>query len=230
MLELHHLATDPPIQRVEIETVPDPAHPARGFLICYVPESSVKPVRAEQAGKQFYIRVGDDSVVPSVALLRLLFAPGSQADLAVRVRVKHWPEASDVRVATHIHYWVDVTNRGLVSVQGVVVALMGTDRYYAGRFSTPDNWKQRSSSSWPTAFEAPRAIHPGETTTAFKFESDVLLKQPNATAHILPNDFRQTFDLRIFAEHQAGFRARVVFGDNDVHHRVARDCDILPLE
>lgn len=229
LMELHHLATDPPIQGVEVEAVPDPADASRGFVVCFVPENGVKPVRAEHAGKQFYIRVGDDSVVPSTALLRALFAPGSQADLAVQVRVKHWPEASDERSATHIQYWVDVTNRGLVSVNGVYVALIGTDRHYAGSFSTPDNWKQRSTSSWPTAFEAPRAIHPGETTTAFKFEPGILLKQKDATAHILPNGYQQVFDLRIFAEHQAGFRARVTIVENDVYHRVARDCEILPL-
>jgi len=37
------------------------------------------------------------------------------------------------------------------------------------------------------------------------------------------------FDLRIFAEHQAGFRARVTILENDVYHRVARDCEILSL-
>ena len=70
-MELHHLASDPPIQGVEVEAVPDPADPARGFVVCFIPENGVKPVRAEHAGKQFYIRVGDDSVVPSTALLRL---------------------------------------------------------------------------------------------------------------------------------------------------------------
>ena len=116
-----------------------------------------------------------------------------------------------------------------MSVNGVYVSLMGTDRHYASSFSKPDNWMQRTTSSWQTGFEAPRAIHPSETTTAFRFEPGVLLKQKDTTAPILPNGYQQVFDLRIFAEHQMGFRARVIIGENDVYHHIARDCEILPL-
>ena len=230
LMELHHQATDPPLLGVKVEAVEDPNNKGRGFVVCYIPASTWKPVRAEHAGHQFFIRVGDDSVVPGVALLRALFAPGSYAELTVKIRVKHWPEVPDVRIATHIDFWVAVTNHGLISVSGVYLALAGTDRYYSGEFSTPDNWKQRSTSTWPTAFEAPRAIHPGETITAFKFRSATLLKQKDETAHVLPPQYRQVFDLRIFADHQPGFRASVAFGENDIHHRVTRDCEVSPLE
>ena len=228
-MELHHVATEPPVLGIEIVAVPDPQNHARGFVVCYVPESAFKPVRAEHAGRQFYIRAGDDSIVPSVTLLRSLFAPGSFAELTVKIRVEHWPKEPDVRTATHIDFWVDVSNGGLVSVTGVLVALAGTDLYYSGQFTTPDNWRLRSISTWPTSFESPRAIYPGETTTAFKFRSDVLLKQKDVVDHVLPPQYEQVFDLRIFADNQPGFRATTRFLENDIHHRVAKDCEISPL-
>jgi hypothetical protein len=40
LMELHHLATDPPIQGVEVEAVLDPVDTSRGFVVCFVPENS----------------------------------------------------------------------------------------------------------------------------------------------------------------------------------------------
>lgn len=83
--ELHHQATEPPVQGVEIEAYPDPSTGDGGFVICYVPESTFKPHRAEHADRQYYIRAGDDFVVPSVSLLRNLFFPQSRCRLVPKM-------------------------------------------------------------------------------------------------------------------------------------------------
>jgi hypothetical protein len=46
-----------------------------GFVVCYIPESPYRPHRAEYAGRNYFIRAGDDFVIPSVSLLRALLHP-----------------------------------------------------------------------------------------------------------------------------------------------------------
>jgi hypothetical protein len=83
--ELHHQATEPPVLEVEIEAF-SIAGTDDGFVVCYIPESPFKPHRAEHAARQYFIRAGDDFVVPSVSLLRNLFFPQSRCLLVPILR------------------------------------------------------------------------------------------------------------------------------------------------
>lgn len=107
LVELHHMASDPPIGGVEVEVIEDPDDKSRGFVVCYIPESALKPARAEYAGRQFYVRIGDDFVVPGTALLRALFVPNSNARLSVLMRMSE--RSSQVIF--------NVKNEGLVMVK-----------------------------------------------------------------------------------------------------------------
>lgn len=78
--ELHAQSTEPPILGVEIE-VYQAGGSGEGFVVCYVPESSFRPHRAEQADRQYIIRAGDDFVTASVSLLRSLFFPQTRCRL-----------------------------------------------------------------------------------------------------------------------------------------------------
>lgn len=84
--ELHHQATEPPVLGVEIEAYSIGGSRDEGFVICFIPESLFKPHRAEYADRQYFIRAGDDFVVPSVSLLRNLFFPQSRCRLVPKLK------------------------------------------------------------------------------------------------------------------------------------------------
>lgn len=69
-----------------IDAVPDPGDRQRSYVVCYIPESDHKPHRAELAGRNYYLRIGDSSVVPPVSLLRSLFYPGSRTSFTLKAR------------------------------------------------------------------------------------------------------------------------------------------------
>jgi hypothetical protein len=90
LMQLHHVATDPPVAGVDVRPVLDTGTSDEGFVVCYVPESSYKPHRAEYVeGKPYFIRAGDDFVMPSPALLRHLFYPKTSAVLQI-VAIPGW--------------------------------------------------------------------------------------------------------------------------------------------
>ncbi len=73
-------AAEPPVTGVQIAVINETE--ATGYVICFIPESRIKPHRAELAKyKPYVIRVSDNFVVPSVAMLRSLFYPGSSPQL-----------------------------------------------------------------------------------------------------------------------------------------------------
>jgi hypothetical protein len=75
IVELHNLATDPPLFWVEIEAVTVPNEGGKGFIVCFIPRGGFVPYRAEFNLRNYYMRVGDDSIFPmSVILRRLLYS------------------------------------------------------------------------------------------------------------------------------------------------------------
>jgi len=86
--ELHRQATDPPVPQVIIKDIPAADGSKEGFVVCLIPESPFRPHRSEQAGKQFYIRMGDSAQVCSVSLLRLLFYPQKHHRIQVSMQKK----------------------------------------------------------------------------------------------------------------------------------------------
>src|SRR5258706_3165553 len=76
LAELHHTATDPPVLGVELREFPDQVAAGHGYVVCLVPESAVKPHRAENVTtKPYYIPAGDSFLPPSTSLLRHLIFP-----------------------------------------------------------------------------------------------------------------------------------------------------------
>jgi hypothetical protein len=62
LTELQRQATDPPLANVEIEPVPLPADPGKGFVVCFIPEGPFKPYRTEDGRRsQFPLRVATTS-------------------------------------------------------------------------------------------------------------------------------------------------------------------------
>jgi hypothetical protein len=77
-------ATDPPIPGVQIEAFVDSTHPDKGFVVCYIPESSYKPHRTEMGGKKWVMRISDSFVDVPPPVLRSLFFPHRHSYIFMR--------------------------------------------------------------------------------------------------------------------------------------------------
>jgi hypothetical protein len=128
LMELRHVATDPPVADIQIRELPISSSSPEGFLVCYIPESNVKPHRSEFANKLFYIRMGDASRECSVSLLRQLFYPKRNPRLQVQVKRVQRPRGLVLRrigsspEGDHIRGIVEfsITNIGETSVDDVL--------------------------------------------------------------------------------------------------------------
>lgn len=151
--ELHHQATEPPVLDVEIEAYSIPGTD-KGFVICFIPESPFRPHRAEHAERQYYIRVGDDFIVPCVSHLRNLFFPQSRCLLVPELKAHCAVENGGT--SYHIE--------GFLKNIGTATAF---DTYVTTQFNPNDgipsicsDWQSRSDHN-PYALSAKTPIHPG---------------------------------------------------------------------
>lgn len=114
-------ASDPPVQGIEILPVAAPEK-KEGFVVCFVPEGQFKPHRAELSQKRFYIRAGDNFIVPSVALLRNLFYPTAAAFLRPIVRTR---QAKDANIEVKF----SIGNTGTATADDVFLILEHPPKY-----------------------------------------------------------------------------------------------------
>ena len=154
--QLHGQATEPPVLGVEIRPVAADEKSPVGFVVCYIPESVYRPHRAEHARRNYFIRAGDDFVVPSVSLLRALFYPHSRAVIAPIVKGAVYAEQNFERHEINFR----LHNRGTSSAYDV----------YAIVDYQPSNALTQSFAGWNagpilTPFHATllRPIHPDQT-------------------------------------------------------------------
>jgi hypothetical protein len=94
LLTLLSGATDPPSTGVKI--VPFKKEPTKedGIIVCLIPESDQKPVRAEKKGcKSYFMRSGPSTVTIPHAFLRSLFFPRRRARLLFRLDFKETSNA-----------------------------------------------------------------------------------------------------------------------------------------
>lgn len=226
LMELHHQSTEPPVVGVECLAVPDPGNPAQGFVVCLIPESTAKPVRAEHCGKQYYIRAGDDSIVPSPALLRLLFVPGSNATLSVSSRVSHVPHVGPGSQGTAAAIALSIGNSGLVSAKSVTLRLSSDLPGHAAAF--PPFRDQRFDGN-RFRFVCSEAIHPGDTVPVCQFtDSRYLLAQPDDPCGVGVNK-EIVFDLRLFGENMVPKRGVLLFTWDELFRMEMREVPLGDL-
>jgi hypothetical protein len=116
--------TDPPVQGIEVEVVEGTG--GQGFVVCFVPESTNKPHRAEQkTNKPYMIRCGDSFVVPSPSLLRSMFYPKVSPDLRIEVQAASGEKLPIVweqpRTPPYAAFIVTISNQGNVSAEDLFV-------------------------------------------------------------------------------------------------------------
>ena len=203
LMELHHQSTDPPVANVEIEPYPDPGAGGAGFVVCLIPESPFRPHRAEHlTNKPYYIRAGDDFVIPSPALLRHLFFPHTYSHLWVEVVVD----------AREIKYRVRIHNSGTATAQGVFVVLQ-TD--FRGKFFAGSGWTEISNPQGQVAFAAKRAIHPGAVSELVVMNQSTDIPSPSP---FLPVHFR----FLMYAHDREPQVATVTFSDAEIEGKAVK--------
>jgi hypothetical protein len=163
LFELHHLATDPPLSGVEIEAVTVPNEDGKGFVICFIPQGVFVPYRAEFNIKNYYMRVGDDSIIVSPVILRRLFYPQSLAKLEMRVILSSSRKEYEGRPTDLWKYEVFLKNAGRGTAHEVYVLICDNVPYntalgkglYHG-----DNWQTKVSFPNKSGFYSQIPIHP----------------------------------------------------------------------
>jgi hypothetical protein len=112
LYELHHIATDPPVGDIDIQSVEDPNSQGGGFVVCFVPVGNFVPYRAELNIKNDYIRIGDDSIITPPVFLRRLFYPQSLARIVMRAALVQQDLSVGPMLSKVWHYRVGLTNTG----------------------------------------------------------------------------------------------------------------------
>jgi hypothetical protein len=162
-------ATDPPVLGVEVEAFP-PGNPNEGFVVCLVPESDLKPHRAEIKGRpQYHIRVSDSFKVAPVQLLRYLFYPRTRAVFEVSVAFRWEPVLPpQIRLEARLILEASLTNKGPATARDLyVVARVGPDSEPCSAITRHPAWSA-SGTAGEAFLVVPRPIHPGDSQHLFR--------------------------------------------------------------
>ena len=181
----------PPVAGVRIDAVPDPDNRNRGFVVCYIPESGNKPHRAELAGRNYYLRIGDSSVVPPVSLLRSLFFPGSKTSFTLKARKS--------RSTGGLRF--ELFNTGTVSAEDVMVTVRFGGRRENERLALtlrPGHyWKDHGEVEGHRRLVPDFTLHPDVRTTLFRVVA-------GAGASPVPTEGEHWwFRIRLYAKNQS---------------------------
>lgn len=214
LMELHHQANDPPVLGLEIIPILHHAQPDRGFVACFVPESPFRPHRAEYAGRQYFIRAGDDFIPPSVSLLRNLFFPTTSAELVIHT-------IGD-KSRTHPAVTVFVTNAGRATARDVMIAISGSPW---SRIFASDSWLEIQTVESRRTFLSHRPIHPGETSELFTF----LHLEEWQSSFTMPPSFKLQLTFKVFGDNLPPTTTSVVYSDDSIVHKTKIICKMEHL-
>ena len=159
--------TEPPVQRVEIETFLEPTEANTGFVVCYIPSSPWRPhqVRLDGQPGQFYIRTADNCVPCGVSTLRALFAPQNVSRLEIYYRIQIITRPFNFK-EVFLHCWLQ--NIGPATAREAFVFCESPPRLstptYDHRF-----WRETQSTRQGLAIVFERSIHPQEMINICSF-------------------------------------------------------------
>lgn len=177
----------PPVAGVRIEAIPAPEDHGHGFVVCYVPESGNKPHRAELAGRNYYLRIGDSSVVPPVSLLRSLFYPGSKTSFTLKARKS--------RSTGGLKF--ELINSGTVSAEDVMVTIRFGCPH--GRLDPGRYWNDHGDLDGRRRLAPDFTLHPDVRTVVCRVAA---AKDSESIDTSRPEDERWWFRFRLYAKNQ----------------------------
>lgn len=199
LVELLRGAVEPGLTGVEVQDFYRCGTSGEGFVACYVPESDLKPHRAEMLkNKPYKIRIADSFVIPSPSVLRNLFFPRSNAQFEIEVTSKWEPWRYDENAPNRrippereISHRVTLHNSGHASAKDIfVILLIDTNKMSYESF----NSKRNTESG--IGLELIRPIHPSssEQVCVFKYMAKVVTRSTQGkTDYVLsfsPIEFR----------------------------------------
>jgi hypothetical protein len=214
LIEFQRGAVDPPLANVETEAFPLPDDPGKGFVVCYVPEGPFKPYRSEQAGQQWFMRAGDNTVVMSRSVLQSLFYPRSKAVFRVRVTLS-WElldkQAAGGRDVARLDCNVELVNDGTATARNAVVLhTEPTGSFPVNKYQT-DLW---GTYNRPDGFEfaSHRPLHPGRWTPLFQSQREVEARASASSRHkVVPYCPAPSLSLVVFCENQERQDIQITF-------------------
>lgn len=161
--QLHPTATEPPLAGVESKEFFLSSDSGPGFVVSYIPESDIKPHRAElMPGNPYLMRIGDSFKPISVSVLRSLFFPRTNSRLEVEVSSRWNPWAHDENAPNRnppteieIKHRLVIRNTGTASAKDVFVLLVVDTRVMSIETS-----HARRATDYGIGIELPHPIHP----------------------------------------------------------------------
>ena len=230
LYELHHQATDPPLPGIEIKTVADPNEAGQGFVVCFVPAGDSVPYRAEHCEYQYYMRVGDSSVVPSRVMLRRLFYPQSLARPEISVVAKLERNNRGSVYNMKMKYEVYIINSGTSSANDTHVILCDNVRYdsegssyYQGDFALVGAEQNRAQ------FSSTKPIHPGQSAVVGSSRDWGLTNHTDTRTEPSPNFEPFGMRFRVFSRDSQAITLQAAFTKEDFMERdlVDKKCFIV---
>jgi hypothetical protein len=162
--ELLPEAVEPPVQGIQMEYFEDPTVGGQGFIVCYIPESSFKPIRAEFASRQYYIRVSDRFEICPVPLLRSLFTAKGEPRFELFAESIYYRDALHGTQEVVINF--EISNVGTQSGREIAIKLPNGAQPSQKNFTITTlgnscllNWNE--------------TLHPGQRIPIFKVKSNV---------------------------------------------------------
>jgi hypothetical protein len=192
----------------------------------YIPEGPFKPYRAEQAGQQWYIRAGDNTVVMSRSMLQALFFPRTkalfraQAELSWIPLDRPGPEGED---RAYFSCFAKLVNDGTATVRNTLVVLqydLGDRDGYAEplvEFSPSKLWVSNSKIK-PWEFETEVPLHPGRIIELFSMSWYVKwgLGTFGTGKRFAPNCSAPRFQVSVHCENQQTQVINIVFDTEEM--------------
>ncbi len=226
LMELHHQSTDPPVANVEIEPYPDPGAGGAGFVVCLIPESPFRPHRAEHlTNKPYYIRAGDDFVIPSPALLRHLFFPHTYSHLWVETAITVKPQTSlnqkgfSLPDGADIGYNVRIHNSGTATAQDVYVVLQTDIR---GQYRIGKDWIETANPQGQSALLARRPLHPGAVSELFVLTQRATLPKHHSHRNFAPRFADASLRFLMYAHDREPQVATVTYDESEIEARTTK--------
>ena len=148
-----------PAQGIRIEEIDAGEGNGSGFVVCYIPEGSHKPYRAElESSRQYWQRIGDNFAVIPHSLLRSLFHPSFSPLLCIRMWPSRLPFDEPVE---RLPFLTHVENVGTASAREAYVTCHGVRHDF---IQWGPAWEpRRGATEHSTGMRCLHTLHPKET-------------------------------------------------------------------
>ena len=159
-------ATNPPVMGVDYKKIIGPN--GDGFLLCFIPESTHKPHRAEWADRQYYYRASDDFLPADPAMLRLLFYPRYSPSFEIAVEMAYMIERLTHETICKLNVNMYIENSGNESARDVCIGVLCDVSGHSPNVPNPwlhnsNNWKLINVLGSNLVVMSTIPLHPGYT-------------------------------------------------------------------